>query len=177
MHAELETVRTAIERATVGMNSNELAWHPEGKWSSAEVLEHLALTYSGTVKGLRAALQSNAPSVRPATWKERFSAQLVVGVGYFPSGREAPRQVRPRESDPQQILDKIQANLSELDQALEECEQRFGGKAVVLVHPVLGPISLHEWRKFHRVHCLHHMKQIRLLRSRMQQATPQAAAL
>jgi Protein of unknown function (DUF1569) len=175
MHEELETVRAAIERATAGMKVEDLAWHLEGKWSSAEVLEHLALTYSGTAKGMRAAAQNDAPKVRPTTWKERFGIALVVGVGYFPAGREAPRQVTPRESDPERVLEKIQANLSEMDKAIGECEQRFGGRAIVLVHPVLGPLSLNQWRKFHRVHCLHHMKQIRSLRARMQTKTPQAA--
>ncbi len=168
MHPELETVRKAIERATVGMNVEELAWRREGKWSSAEILEHLALTYSATAKGMRRVLQSDDPKVRPATWKERFSITVVVEVGYFPPGREAPLQVTPRESNPEQVLNRIHANLSEMDKTIEECEQRFGGKAVVLVHPVLGPLSLNQWRKFHRVHCLHHMKQICNLRAGMQ---------
>ena len=175
MHPELETVRTAIERATVGMNIEELAWHSDGKWSSAEVLEHLALSYSGTAKGMRQVLQGDAPKLRPATWKERFSITVVVEAGYFPAGREAPKQVTPRESNPEQILRRIQANLSEMDKAIGECEQRFGGKAVVLLHPVLGPLSLNQWRKFHRVHCLHHMKQIRSLRARMQEKTGTSA--
>jgi len=169
MHPELETVRKAIERATVGMNIAELAWRPEGKWSSAEVLQHLALTYSGTAKGMRRVLHSDDPKVRPATWKERFSIIVVVEVGYFPFGRQAPEQVTPRESNPEQVLQTIYANLSEMNQAIGECERRFGSKAVVLLHPVLGPLSLNQWRKFHRVHCLHHMKQIRNLRARMMQ--------
>ncbi|MGZ7099671.1 MAG: DUF1569 domain-containing protein [Candidatus Angelobacter sp.] len=35
-------------------------------------------------------------------------------------------------------------------------------------HPVLGPLTAAEWRKFHLVHGLHHVKQIRSLRERPQ---------
>ena len=168
MHPESETLRKAIEQATGGMNVCELAWHPEGKWSSAEILEHLALTYSATAKGMRRVLQSDAPQVRPATWKERISITVVVRAGYFPFGREAPGQVTPRESNPALVLSRIHANLSEMDEVIGECERRFGSKAVILLHPLLGPLSLNQWRKFHRVHCLHHLKQIYSLRARMQ---------
>jgi len=177
MHSELETVRVAIERAIAGMNAEELAWPPEGKWCVAQILEHLSLTYSGTAKGMRGVLQSGAPKVRPSTWKERLSVQVLVGLGYFPPGREAPSQVMPRETNPQGAVNEIQVRLSEMDRAISECEQRFGAKATVLVHPVLGPLNLRQWRKFHRIHCLHHMKQIRALRARMQQEekTPRAS--
>ncbi|HTD22813.1 MAG TPA: DUF1569 domain-containing protein [Terriglobales bacterium] len=168
MHSECETVRAAIERATAGMSTDELVWHPEGKWSSAEVLEHLALSYSGTAKGMRRVLQSDAPNVRPATLKERLSVLVLVGLGYFPEGRKAPKQVTPRGANPEHILNQIQANLCEMDKVISDCEQRFGAKAIVLAHPVLGPINLCQWRKFHRIHCLHHMKQIQALRARIQ---------
>ena len=168
MHSECETVRAAIEQATAGMSTDELVWHPEGKWSSAEVLEHLALSYSGTAKGMRGVLQSDAPKVRPATLKERFSVLVLFGLGYFPEGRKAPKQVTPRGANPAHILNDIQANLCEMDKIISDCEHRFGAKAIVLAHPVLGPINLCQWRKFHRIHCLHHMKQIQALRARIQ---------
>ena len=175
MHSESETVRVAIERAIAGMNAEELAWRQEGKWCVAQILEHLSLTYSGTAKGIRGVLQNEAPKIRPSTWKERLSVQVLVGMGYFPRGRKAPKQVMPREANPQSAVNEIQVHLSEMDRAISECEQRFGAKATVLVHPVLGPLNLKQWRKFHRIHCLHHMKQIRALRARMQEEkTPRA---
>ena len=100
MHSESETVRVAIERAIAGMNAEELAWRQEGKWCVAQILEHLSLTYSGTAKGIRGVLQNEAPKIRPSTWKECLSVQVLVGMGYFPRGREAPKQVIPREANP-----------------------------------------------------------------------------
>jgi hypothetical protein len=167
MHSESEVVRVAIERATAGMSAAQLAWHPEGKWCVAQVLEHLSLTYSGTAKGLRRVLESGETTVRRPTVKERVRTFVLVGLGYFPAGREAPQPVTPREEAPLGVVDSIQRNLSEMDKAITACEQQFGPAAVVLVHPILGPLSLNQWRKFHCIHCLHHVKQIQALRARI----------
>lgn len=173
MHQESEAIRAAIEAATEGMELADLCWHPEGKWCTAEILEHLSLTYSGTAKGMCKVLEkSDKPKVRSATWKERVRKATVVGIGYFPSGREAPEHVVPRIPDAENILKKVQANLAAMDDAIGNCERRYGRGATVLVHPILGPLTLAQWRKFHRVHCLHHMKQIRLLRTRVKEKTP-----
>jgi hypothetical protein len=51
-----------------------------------------------------------------------------------------------------------------MDRILTECEAKFGKHAKVLDHPILGPFSIAQWRKFHLVHGLHHVKQIRRLR-------------
>jgi hypothetical protein len=169
MHAESETLRAAIEKATEDMSADQLAWHPEGKWCTAQIIGHLSLTYSGTAKGLRRVLETGKVNVRPPTWRERLRTFVLVGLGYFPPGREAPQQVVPREENAQNAMSEIHANLSDMDNALTTCEQQFGTSAVVLVHPILGPLKLQQWRKFHRIHCLHHMKQIQGLRARMTQ--------
>ncbi len=51
MDSYLESLQQAIASATRGITAGELRRHPEGKWCAAEVLEHLFLTYTGTVKG------------------------------------------------------------------------------------------------------------------------------
>jgi hypothetical protein len=52
-----------------------------------------------------------------------------------------------------------------MDQALAQCEERFGKKVKIADHPVLGPIPIAGWRKFHLLHTRHHMKQIDTLTS------------
>src|SRR6516225_1879535 len=125
MHSESEALRLAIERATVGMSADELAWHPEGKWCAAQILEHLSLTYSGTAKGLRRVLETGEIKVRPATWQERCRTLAVCGLGYFPTGRRAPEPVTPGDN-PVRAVNEIQVNLAAMDQALTACEQKFG---------------------------------------------------
>ena len=56
MDSCLQASLEEIQRATEGMSADQLAWHPPGKWSSADILEHLTLTFTGTAKGMRRVL-------------------------------------------------------------------------------------------------------------------------
>jgi hypothetical protein len=64
--------------------------------------------------------------------------------------------------------EKVQAEISgwiaEMDKLIGECEERFGSGRKLLDHPILGPLTGAQWRKFHLVHGRHHLKQIRALR-------------
>lgn len=165
MDSRLQKALTLIDQATDGMTDEQLSWHPEAKWSSANILEHLARAFSGTVKGAERTMQAGKLDCRSCTPKERLFILAVVHMGFFPPGRKSPPMVEPRGIPPQQALRDIRANLAAVDSVLAKCEQQFG-TAKILVHPVLGPLTAREWRKFHFVHTRHHMKQIRTLRSR-----------
>jgi hypothetical protein len=51
-----------------------------------------------------------------------------------------------------------------MDDQIAKCEARFGKRTRVLDHPILGPLTGRQWRKFHWVHGQHHLKQIHKLR-------------
>jgi hypothetical protein len=51
-----------------------------------------------------------------------------------------------------------------MDEAIAQCESRFGKQNRLLDHPILGPLTGRQWRKFHWVHGHHHLKQIQGLR-------------
>src|SRR5207302_10715976 len=57
----LERIHSAIVSSTRGMSAKQLQWHPESKWSVAEILEHLSLTYNGTRIGCERCLQAEWP--------------------------------------------------------------------------------------------------------------------
>ena len=62
----LQQAREAIDAATQGMNPAQMAWHPEGKWCAAEVLEHLSLTFTSTSGLLKKCLaEGKAATARP----------------------------------------------------------------------------------------------------------------
>lgn len=54
--------------------------------------------------------------------------------------------------------------MTDLDDVMSRCAGKFGGRTKLLDHPVLGPLSVSQWRKFHLVHGLHHVKQLHRLR-------------
>src|SRR6202049_127836 len=96
MDAYLKRLREAITAATLGMTAEDLLRHPEGKWSTAEVLEHLYLTYTGTVKGFERCLQAGKPLARTPMLKDRMRAFVVTRLGHLPEGRKAPERTQPR---------------------------------------------------------------------------------
>jgi hypothetical protein len=53
-------------------------------------------------------------------------------------------------------------HLEQLDRCLSEGERVFGATRAVLDHPVIGPFSIADWRRFHWVHTRHHIKQIQV---------------
>ena len=53
--------------------------------------------------------------------------------------------------------------LADMDKSLDEAESLFG-KRRAATHPILGPLSIAEWRRLHLAHGLHHMKQVKAIR-------------
>jgi hypothetical protein len=161
----LERLRQEIESAVAGLSAEQLSAGPPGKWCAAEILEHLYLTYTGTTKGFERLLQAEPPPANRPTWQNRFGTFVVVGIGYFPKGRKSPPVAKPRGLRADQVRSEIAAKIREMDEVMTRCEAKFGPRRKVLDHPLLGPFSVAQWRKFHLVHGLHHVKQIRLLKA------------
>ncbi|HEY8714459.1 MAG TPA: DinB family protein [Candidatus Acidoferrum sp.] len=165
MDVRLERLRRLLESAIAGMSPEVLLWHPPGKWCAAEVLEHLYLTYTGTTKGFERIMSAGRPLASSASIAHRLKALLVIGVGFLPRGRKAPAIAFPRGMPAEQVCAEFAARMVAMDAVIGECEARFGSRLKVLDHPILGPLTAQQWRKFHAVHGMHHHKQLLQLRS------------
>jgi hypothetical protein len=165
MDAYLQRLQQAIASVTHGMSSEDLHRHPEGKWSTAEVLEHLYLTYTGSVKGFERCLEAGKPLARTPMLKDRMRTFVVTGLGHMPEGRKAPERAQPRGMPAEEVSRDIASRISAMDAVIAQCEARFGKRTRVLDHPILGPLTARQWRKFHWVHGRHHVKQIQKLRT------------
>ena len=164
MDVYLQKAKSAIEEATQGMTPEQLAWHPDGKWCAAEVLEHLSLAFGGTAKMLGRVLDTGKPMVTRKTPFQMVGTFLITGLGVFPGGRKAPAGVTPKGIDSSKAVGEILANLQAMDERLTKCDAKFGNQQQVADHPVLGALKIAQWRRFHCVHTQHHMKQIHRLR-------------
>ena len=164
MESYLRRLQEAIVSATRNMTSEDLQRHPEGKWSAAEVLEHLYLTYTGTAKGLERVLHEGKPMARRSALKDRVRSFVVIALGYLPEGRKAPERTQPRGLSADEVMRDIGSRISAMDEMTAQCEARFGKRTPVLDHPFLGPLTARQWRKFHWIHGRHHLKQIQRLR-------------
>ncbi len=164
MDLYLQRLQEAVQSATHGMTTEALTRHPEGKWSAAEILEHLYLTYTGTVKGFQRCLQAAKPLASSPSFMQRVATAVVVGAGHMPNGRKAPENTRPRGMPAEKLLAEILSQIGAMDDVIAQCETRYGRRTKVLDHPILGALTARQWRKFHWVHGQHHVKQILRLR-------------
>ena len=158
-----KTLQEELAAVIADLTTEQMQRHEPGKWCAAEVLEHLYLTYTGTTKGLSRVLKAQKAVTTPATWIQHGMVVVTLGFGYLPSGREAPSFARPRGLAGEKVLAEIASKIAEMDDMIGRCEEKLGyGK--LLDHPILGPLTGAQWRKFHLVHGRHHMKQIQRLK-------------
>ena len=164
MDPHLARLQQEVTSAAAAFSPETLDWHPPQKWSAAQIFEHLYLTYTGTTKGFQRLLESGQPQPSTATLKRRLQAFIVTGLGYLPSGRKSPPAGQPRGLPSAKIMSEIAPKIAEMDDVLTRCASTFGSRTKVLDHPLLGPFSVAQWRKFHLVHGEHHVRQLKRLR-------------
>jgi len=131
------------------------------KWSPDQILEHLYLTYKGTNKGLARCMASETPAATRSTLKQRVGVFVLLRVGYFPKGRKSPERAVPRGLSPEDVRAAILNELKTMDGSLGDAERKLGSGIKIMDHPILGPLTAEQWRKFHWVHGRHHFRQIR----------------
>lgn len=156
-------LHSALGSAISGLSPDHLARRRENKWSASEILEHLNLSYLGTIKNLERRLAEGKPTTsgRSALSLRRF---VITQLGFFPRGRKSPERVTPRGAPAEQVAAEILPNLARVDEIISRCEREFPPGKAVADHPMLGPLTVAEWRGFHLAHGLHHARQIQELR-------------
>jgi hypothetical protein len=157
---ELEQIRRQAEQVTRSFSPQQWRCAREGKWSCGQILEHLRLSYTATTAGLQKVMASGKPLASKPTFQERLKTFVVVGAGYLPSGRKATKFLTPGEGRVLDSLRPFNDALVAMDASLTDAEKRFGSKLKLLEHPVIGPLNVQQWRRFHRVHGRLHLKQM-----------------
>jgi len=160
MHTDLQRARDALADATASLDAAALAAGPTGKWTVAQIVEHLAKGYGGTAHVLGRCLDQDRPKARAITFKDRLLTLIVVDLGYLPEGRRAPDVTRPSDAPPPDVVERALAALRDLDEVAARAEARFGPRTPLVNHPIIGPLGVDRWRRFHWVHTRHHLKQI-----------------
>jgi hypothetical protein len=163
MDEYLQRALTRMEAAARDMDAEALRRHRPAKWSGAEILEHLSRAFSSTTRLLGRRLEASVPEPSPATWLQQWRVLLVIELGQFPKGRPAPEFTLPRGLPAEEALPRFRETLAAMDDAITRCERQFGhGK--IAAHPIFGPLTARQWRKFHWGHTRHHAKQVEALR-------------
>jgi hypothetical protein len=160
VNAHLDRCLAIVLDATRGAGDEARARREPNRWSVVEIVEHLARAYSGTAKGFERCVEKGASLASPITLKQRVQQFALIGLGYFPEGRQAPKHIIPSgDLDLAAVLDAARRDLARLDSAAIKARDALGaGK--MLDHPIIGALTVDQWLKFHEVHTRHHARQI-----------------
>ncbi len=144
-------------------------WHyaPDGKWSLAQILSHLAIGIDivASVFDRRA---GRTDMKRRATPKQQLLRQLALGVGKLPSPQKVPKSAYPEEHpDPELISAQFRIGVERFAAMVEQWPQERQ-ENIFVGHPVFGDLNLPEWIRFFYLHCRYYEHKInvrlRLLR-------------
>ena len=101
MNSQLEKLQQALAAVVADISEAELAWHPPEKWCVDEVLEHLYLTYTGTLKGFERVIKAHALQclfvsvARPLFGHKLLSLAFNLSLPAFPDSW--PNRARLRD--------------------------------------------------------------------------------
>jgi hypothetical protein len=131
-----------------------------GKWSPAELTEHLTLTYDGVLVEL-----AGGPPIRVRfTGLKLLVVRLMVmrrflGQGFVPPGVRAPKEVVPLNANPDRnaALAGLEARAAEFER---EIAPRLSDRAGRVTHPFFGRLTMAQGLRFAEVHIRHHTKQM-----------------
>jgi hypothetical protein len=169
MHPVLERVVSQIAGEVRGLDAETTQLHPNGiahKWTAQQVVEHLVLGYRLTTAALQTRLNKGRISRDQTSSYLQWALQLMIlSFGKLPRGAPALDETMPvagrfAAMDGQQLGDLLEREVAAMDSALDACRRKFGMERVA-VHPWLGPLRVDQWRRFHVVHGLHHVTQLR----------------
>jgi len=134
-------------------------WGP-GKWTRAQVAEHLSLSYEAVIRELET---GEAMALKLTPWRRTLTRWLllphILFHRSFPIRAPSPREIRPR--DPRAPRAEALRQLRELGGRFEETMERAvqaGGGSVT--HPFFGRVPPLKVVRFMGVHLEHHGRQI-----------------
>ena len=144
-----------------GRADSEWEHGPPGKWTPAQIVQHLALGLNLSAATFLSR-QSHAPmSRRRRTPAEHVARLFIFGLRWFPPGRKAPERTTPAaEIDGATAAAHFLAGVEAWDQVDRALlpERR---NDLFVKHPRMGDLTVEEWMRFHVIHALHHARQIR----------------
>lgn len=166
MHPVLQNVESQFHLVLGPLDVEETQLHPGGnplRWNAQQVVEHLVLTYRLSSTALANRLEKRRPTAARCTLLEWWLQMIVLSLGHMPKGVPAPAATVPKPSPPlngHELAWKLSTEAEKMDELLSRCRLEFGLERVAS-HIVMGPLRVDQWRRFHAIHGLHHLEQIR----------------
>ncbi len=156
----LATVQTYVDTASKLSSDSWLPPIAEGKWSPAEITEHLKLVYEASLREMR---ESTAIKIRSGWLVQRFLRLFILprifNTGKFPKGAKSPQEMRPTNviKDQSEALTTFSSLANEFQ---SEIVKRKGLKETRLSHHIFGHLNALEGLRLLTMHIAHHQKQL-----------------
>jgi hypothetical protein len=160
MDARLLAALQAIDSTVGPLPPDVIGRTREGRWSIAEILEHLTLAFTASADALEKVLAHDQLRVRRPSLKQVAGRIVVLNLGYFPKVKAPAMTVPSGTIAPAESLAAIRAGLTRVDDVLSRVAAKFGERVAVLNHPFFAGLSVDQWRTLHSRHTVHHMRQI-----------------
>jgi len=134
-------------------------WGP-GKWTRAQIAEHLALSYEA---GIREVTSGEAMTVRVPPFRLKLLRLVLLPHILFhrsiPLRARSPRELRPGEvTTPRpELLRRLRALAERFENEMERAYHSGGGG---LTHPYFGKLDAVKGMRFMAIHVEHHTRQI-----------------
>ncbi|HEV2859387.1 MAG TPA: DinB family protein [Pyrinomonadaceae bacterium] len=168
----IDGARARLEKGVSDLGDGGESFRAEpGRWTVAEIVEHLSITEGNVVKLLRKLLDKaeaegharadDAP-FPPASldeYADHARRKFTAPDSIAPTGRPLPESLA--------ALRDSRAALRELRPRIERVE----GTAVRFPHPAFGPINLYQWLLFIGAHELRHLAQIEAVKQALNAQT------
>src|SRR5437588_1690444 len=166
---DIDDTRARLLQTVEGLSAERQNFRPApGKWSVAEILEHLSIVerrvaqlLGSLVEKAEAAGQTRAAAgpfapVSIAEFVEQTRAQKLT----------APENISPTGAALADSLSSLRDSRAALH-ALRPRVERVDGHAARFPHPAWGPINLYQWLAFVGAHEARHLAQINALKETM----------
>ena len=156
--------RAAIEEVARILESHDpefwTAPREPGKWSPAEIAQHLALSYEPALAELDG---GRGYAVRLAWWTRTALRVFMVPrilAGKFPKGAPAPRESRPQDgaSSPAEGARLLREKAALFESRLDEAH---AARRARVTHPYFGKLTAPQILKVLAAHAAHHRDQLR----------------
>jgi hypothetical protein len=156
--AELSTI---VLGPLTGRSDAEWQRGPAGKWTPAQIVEHLAISMNSSADKFEHRRDYAPMTPRRRGLVERLAKFAILGVQWYPQGFRAPEITTPAAGVSRSAAEADFRNGLRRWEALERELLPARRRDLLVKHPRLGDLTLEEWMRFHVVHARHHAKQIR----------------
>ena len=132
-----------------------------GKWSPAQVTEHVAIVYEGAKAIVDGTFTGpSAPRiVRPLI--RLIAVKPILRTGRFKTGLKAPRVFQPAATSTIATVDDLAARLRASAGAFEAAVESAARQGRSFVdHPMFGRVDLADYTRLQAIHTRHHAPQL-----------------